>query len=313
MERDRRLSLVVGAFFLLALGGFAVMIVSLSARTGVWTQHYDLVARFGNVKGLIGSAPVRLAGMQVGQVKSVGFDTEDPDRPGLLVVMQIDREVEERIRADSVASIGSAGLLGDRVIEITIGTSEEAMLRDGDELASVDPLDLDVTIDKGARALDNVADLAANLNSLVEDFDEASGGKRLAESVASFGDIVVEVQEGNGLLHSLIYHTSEGTGVRNIEGSLASLERILGEVDQGEGILHSLIYDKPSEQDILLEALEAGARLNSILAKIDRGEGTFGLMLNDPTLYEEIKLLVGGANRSGVVRTMIRMMSPGEE
>jgi phospholipid/cholesterol/gamma-HCH transport system substrate-binding protein len=313
MERDRRLSLVVGAFFLLALGGFAVMILSLSARTGAWTRQYDLVARFGDVKGLIGSAPVRLAGKRVGRVKSVQFDVEDPERPGLLVTMQIDREVQERIRTDSVATIGSAGLLGDRVIEISLGTRRGEMLRDGDELISEDPLDLNVTIDKGARALDNVATLAANLNSLVEEFDEESGGKRLAESVASFGDMIAEVQEGEGLLHSLIYDSYEGTGVESIEGALATLERILLEVDQGEGILHSLIYDKPTEQDLVLEALEAGAHLNSILAKIDRGEGTFGLMLNDPTLYEEIKMLVGGANRSRVVRGMIRMVSPDEQ
>jgi phospholipid/cholesterol/gamma-HCH transport system substrate-binding protein len=313
MERERRLSLVVGAFFLLALGGFAVMILSLSARTGVWTRHYDLVARFGDVKGLIGSAPVRLAGKRVGRVKSVSFDAQDLDRPRLLVTMQVDREVQERIRTDSVATIGSSGLLGDRVIEISMGTRRGEMLRDGDELASVDPLDLNVTIDKGARALDNVANLAANLNSLVEEFDEESGGKRLAASVTSFGDMIVEVQEGEGLLHSLIYDSYEGTGVQSIEGSLVILERILREIDAGDGILHSLIYDKPTEQDIVLEALEAGARLNSILAKIDRGEGTFGLMLNDPTLYEEIKILVGGANRSRVVRSMIQMMSQDDE
>jgi phospholipid/cholesterol/gamma-HCH transport system substrate-binding protein len=313
MEHERRLSLVVGAFFLLALGGFAVIILSLSARTGVWTRHYDLVARFGDVKGLIGSAPVRLAGKRVGRVKSVSFDAQDLDRPRLLVTMQVDREVQERIRTDSVATIGSSGLLGDRVIEISMGTRRGEMLRDGDELASVDPLDLNVTIDKGARALDNVANLAANLNSLVEEFDEESGGKRLAASVTSFGEMIVEVQEGEGLLHSLIFDSYEGTGVQSIEGSLVTLERILREIDAGDGILHSLIYDKPTEQDIVLEALEAGARLNSILAKIDRGEGTFGLMLNDPTLYEEIKILVGGANRSRVVRSMIQMMSQDDE
>ena len=47
MERERRLSLVVGGFFLLALGGFAVIVLSLSARTGVWSRHYELEARFG--------------------------------------------------------------------------------------------------------------------------------------------------------------------------------------------------------------------------------------------------------------------------
>ncbi len=62
----------------------------------------------------------------------------------------------------------------------------------------------------------------------------------------------------------------------------------------------------------MIEVFEAGARLNSILAKIDRGEGTLGLMLNDPTLYEELKLLVGGANRSTVVRSLIDMVTPDE-
>jgi phospholipid/cholesterol/gamma-HCH transport system substrate-binding protein len=42
---------------------------------------------------------------------------------------------------------------------------------------------------------------------------------------------------------------------------------------------------------------------------VDRGEGTIGLLVNDPTLYEDLKLLVGGARRSAVVRTMIRMSS----
>jgi phospholipid/cholesterol/gamma-HCH transport system substrate-binding protein len=313
MEGERRLSLVVGGFFLLALGGFAVIVLSLSARTGVWSRHYELVAHFGDVMGLIGSAPVRLAGKRVGQVKRVGFDVTDPERPGLLVVMQIDEDVKGRIRSDSVATIGSAGLLGDRVVDITLGTPHGEALRDGDEIRSVDPLDLNVTIDKGARALDNVATLAENLNALVEEFDEESGGQRLTESLTAIGSMITEVQDGEGLLHSLIYDSYEGEGVESIEGSLATLEKILIEIDQGGGLLHSLIYDAPSEHDLMTEALTAGAHLNSILAKIDRGEGTFGLILNDPTLYEELKLLVGGANRSGVVRTMIRMISPGDD
>ena len=77
-------------------------------------------------------------------------------------------------------------------------------------------------------------------------------------------------------------------------------------------MLHSLVYEEQTDQGLVIEVFEAGARLNSILAKIDRGEGTLGLMLNDPTLYEELKLLVGGANRSTVVRTLIDMVTPDE-
>jgi phospholipid/cholesterol/gamma-HCH transport system substrate-binding protein len=309
MERERRISLAVGAFFLLALLGFAVIVLSLSTRSGVWEQHYELVARFSDVQGLIASAPVRLAGMRVGQVKSVSFDIADPERPGLLVSMQIKESVRERIRSDSIASIGAAGLLGDRVVDVSLGTTKGEPLEPGSAVPSVDPLDIYVTIDKGARALDNVATLASNLNGLVEAFDRDSGGKRLAESVGAVGDLIGDVRTGEGLLHTLIYEPYEGGAVGNLEGSLAAMNEILDEIATGNGMMHSLIYEAQTEHDVIVEALEAGARLNSILAKIDRGEGTLGLILNDPTLYEELKLLVGGANRSGVIRTMIRLMS----
>jgi phospholipid/cholesterol/gamma-HCH transport system substrate-binding protein len=309
MERERRISLAVGAFFLLALLGFAVIVLSLSTRSGVWEQHYELVARFSDVQGLIASAPVRLAGMRVGQVKSVSFDIADPEQPGLLVSMQIKESVRERIRSDSIASIGAAGLLGDRVVDVSLGTTKGEPLEPGSAVPSVDPLDIYVTIDKGARALDNVATLASNLNGLVEAFDRDSGGKRLAESVGAVGDLIGDVRTGEGLLHTLIYEPYEGGAVGNLEGSLAAMNEILDEIATGNGMMHSLIYEAQTEHDVIVEALEAGARLNSILAKIDRGEGTLGLILNDPTLYEELKLLVGGANRSGVIRTMIRLMS----
>jgi phospholipid/cholesterol/gamma-HCH transport system substrate-binding protein len=309
LERDRRLSLAVGAFFLLALGAFAVIILSLSARTGVWERHYELVARFGDVQGLIASAEVRLAGKRVGQVKSVTFDVSDPEKAGLLVVLQVTEEVREHLKTDSIASIGSAGLLGDRVVDVSLGTVEGAPLPPGAEIPTVDPLDINDAMDQGARALESVATLAENLNEVVKSFDRDSGGKRLAESVGAVGNLIGEVREGDGLLHTLIYEPYEGSAMTDLEGSMASMSSILGEVQNGNGLLHSLIYKKETEQDVVVEALEAGARLNSILAKIDRGEGTLGLILNDPTLYEELKILVGGANRSGVVRTMIRMMS----
>jgi phospholipid/cholesterol/gamma-HCH transport system substrate-binding protein len=74
-------------------------------------------------------------------------------------------------------------------------------------------------------------------------------------------------------------------------------------------VLHTLIYEPIGEQDVVAEAIQAGATLNSILRKVDGGEGTAGLLVNDPTLYEDLKLLVGGAQRSVVVRSLIRLGS----
>jgi phospholipid/cholesterol/gamma-HCH transport system substrate-binding protein len=309
MERDRRLSLSVGAFALVSLAALAFAIMSLSTRSGVWAPRYRLVGYFDNVQGLIGGAPVWLAGRPVGRVESVSFGARPQGTPALRVVLQVDREVSERIRSDSAATIGTIGLLGDRYIEVSIGTGAGHPLEDGEEIATITPLDVGAVVAKGTQALDSIAKLAANLNAVVEGFGTQGGGESLASSLTAFRGLVSQVQDGHGLLHGLIYDEYAGGGVESIDRSLERFEHILREVDQGQGILHSLIFDKPTDQDLVIEALEAGARLNSILAKVDRGDGTLGLMLNDPTLYEDVKLLVGGANRSTLVRGMIHSLA----
>lgn len=313
MEADRRLSLTVGAFALVSLAALAFAIVTLSTRSGVWAPRYRLIAYFDNVQGLIAGAPVWLAGRPVGRVESVSFGERPEGGPALQVVLQVDREVRERIRSDSVAQIGTIGLLGDRYVEVSIGTSAGQPLDDGAEIPTITRLDVASVVAKGTQALDSIATLAANLNRVIEAFAKQGGGESLASTLDALRSIVSQLQEGEGLLHSLIYDEYTGGGVESIERSLMRFENILREIDEGEGILHSLIYDAPTEQDLVIEALEAGARLNSILAKVDRGEGTLGMIVNDPTLYEDLKLLVGGANRSRLVRGMVRSLAEEEE
>lgn len=305
MEGDRRLSLTVGLLVISALAAVAVTVLSLGAQEGAWTPHYRLHARFSNVQGLIGGAPVWLAGKRVGRVESVAFAALGAQQAGVVVEMRVQEQVRERIRSDSVATIGTIGLLGDRYVEIGLGTVEGQVLGDGEEVRTIDPVDLNEVASRGTEALENIRSLSSGLNEVVTQFSEARGGRRLAESVEALGDIAHEVRHGTGLLHSLIYDPYRGGGVESITRSLEALESILMEVQTGEGVLHSLVYDAPQEQDVVIQALQAGARLNNILAKVDAGQGTLGLMVNDPTLYEDLKLLIGGANRSRLIRTLV--------
>lgn len=310
MEGDRRLSLTVGGFALVAIAVLAAAILSLSAQQGIFRPRYALVAYFENVQGLLKGAEVRLAGTRVGQVKRVQLAVRPSGEPAVRVDLQIDEGVQERIRADSVAQIATIGLLGDQIVELSIGTPSAPVLVEGAEIQTVDPFDLNVMVSKGGQALDAIDALAGNLNESLEDFQSAGGSRKLADSVAALSDVIAEVQEGEGVLHTLIYEPYEGSAVSSLEASLASLADIMKEIETGRGIMHTLIYEEPTDQDVVMQFLAAGARLNSILAKIDRGEGSLGLLLNDPTLYEELKLLVGGANRSTVVRGLIDLVSP---
>jgi phospholipid/cholesterol/gamma-HCH transport system substrate-binding protein len=313
MERDRRLSLTVGGFALASLAALALAILSLSAEQGVFQARYRLVAWFDNVQGLVPGAAVWLAGTRVGRVGTVDIALRPDGTPGVKVEMQIDKAARQRIRGDSTAAISTVGLLGDQIIALSIGTNKAEVLADGDTVDALDPFDFNVMIAKGGRALDAIERLANEVNVTLETFQSAGGTEALSSAVTDLSQLITEVQEGEGVLHTLIYEPYEGTAVASLESSLASMAHVMQEVETGDGILHSLVYEAPTEQDVVLQFLEAGGRLNSILGKIDSGEGSLGLLLNDPTLYEELKILVGGANRSTVVRSVIDMVLPDEK
>ncbi|MGI9432015.1 MAG: MlaD family protein [Myxococcota bacterium] len=307
MIGTRRLSLAVGAFVMAALAVLAMMLFTYSSEQGFLKPRYRLVTYFENVQGLTTGAPVRLAGRDIGFVEFVTFAPLFEERPPVRVVLQVDRGVQERIRSDSLASIGTIGLLGDKYVELTMGTQQGLVLEPDSEIPSMSPLDLNVAVERGGEAIANIARLTENVNGVVESFGNSMGGEGLAEIANSVNEILLEVREGDGLLNGLLYGTYEGDAIRRIEGSLASLERLMKEIETGDGPLHTLVYGDPEGQDAITQLEAATASLTAILAKIDQGDGTLGLLVNDPSLYEDVKELVGGAQRSRVVRSLIRM------
>lgn len=307
----RRLSLLVGGFVALSLCLLVAAILLLSSERGIFRDRYRLVARFDNVQGLLGGAPVWLAGKEVGRVESVRFDRLGVTPP-VIVVVKIDSDIRERIRDDSIARIGTIGLLGDSYIEVSLGSLEVPVVLPGGTLRTESPANLGAVMSAGTIALDEFTVLAENLNKVVEEFSGARGGEKTADAVAAASEIAVAIRQGPGLLHSLVYDQYEGGGVESIEKSLAYLEEILDQIREGEGLLHALIFQAPEEQDFVVEVVGAATRLNAVLGKIDEGDGTLGLLVNDPTVYEDLKLLLNGAQRSVVLRSLISLSGSGE-
>ena len=341
MEDSRRLSLMVGTFFIVTLVSLAVAVLTLSSESGLFVSYYKIHANFDDVQGLLPGAPVWMAGKEIGRIDEVEFTEFGSERP-IHVAMRINRGIQTRVRSDSVATIGTIGVLGDSYIEIRPGSPDGSVLIDGEKINAVSPTNIYAALAQGTDALANVSELARNLNLVVSDVREEGVVAKAASAVSAVSNIILEVENGNGMLHGLVYDGGDGDGVASIERSLASIESILNEVESGNGMLNSLIYAEDttgvadiqesldSLSDILLEvkngdgllhaliydeesgrlsdeAVAAVTRLNSVLKKIEEGEGTLGLLVSDPSLYEDMTMLFGGAQRSVVLRTLVRM------
>jgi len=312
VESNRRLALGVGVFLIASGLALAVAILTLTAESGLFTRNYRLVAHFDDVQGLLPGAPVWLAGKEVGRVADVRFGAPGTEHP-LLVVLQVQHAVQPRIRADSVATIGTIGVLGDSYVEVSVGGLAAAVLEDGDEIPAQTPASLGDAIATGTRALDNITELTESLNRAISGFSEDRGGEKAAGAVSAVSDILIEIQEGEGVLHSLIFDAYDGGAMASLERSLASFESVLDEVRQGDGLLHQLVYAPSPDAAGFGELLEVGTRMNRILGGLEEGEGTLGLLLTDPSLYEDLRTLLSGAQRSTVLRTLIRLAADAEE
>lgn len=317
MDRERTLQIRTGVFTLVVLAALAAVVASLNREGGLLRPSYTLYADFDNIEGLFVNSPVWLAGKDVGRVRNIEFREPGAER-AIRVELDLDARVRDRIRTDSMASVRMAGVIGDMYVSVTLGTDAGEPLQDHGSVPTSEPLRFNQLADKGAELLDNMVAFSASADRIVGSFEDAMGTESVASTLGSLQRIIHEVETGDGLMHSMIYTPSEtagedlGLALRELRTSLGRFNTLLAEVESGDGLLHEFIYggDDLDQMSTLAAIRGAAERMESILTSVDQGEGSLGAFINDPTLYEDIKLLVSGARESALLRTMIDFVRP---
>jgi len=170
-RRENAVKLRVGVFVILALLTFLGLIYALGARARLCESRYTIHAEFTEVGGLLEGATVRLAGVQIGRVTAVTL----PGQPGgkVRVDLTIAKRFSDRIRKNSVARIETQGLLGDKIVEITVGDASAPPVAPGEMLVSRDPADFSRIIASGAETAKNVAELAISLRETADKVNQS--------------------------------------------------------------------------------------------------------------------------------------------
>ncbi len=262
MSDGRRLALQIriGGFILVGLGVFLAIIYLLGAQARYFERKYELVAEFTEVGGLLEGATVRLAGVQIGRVTRVDLPPEPGGR--VRVTLTIGRRFIDRIRRNSEARIVTQGLLGDKLVEITVGSPDSPPVKAGDVLVTREPFELAQMFAAGADTLAQVNQLATTLRKTVDRVD------RMTE----------EVEKGKGWLHVLIYEEPES--LRRLNALLTSTQQLLARAegpDSAVGVLLSKDSGKAARS--LLAAMDA---LGRAAEKPGPSDGLLPTLLFDP-------------------------------
>lgn len=286
----------VGTFILVALAAFLGMIYALGAKSRLFEAKYTIHAEFTEVGGLAEGATVRLAGVQIGRVSEVNL----PGEPGgkVRVDLAIAERFADRVRKDSIARIETQGLLGDKIVEITVGSGAAPATQPGDTIASRDPADIGQVVSQGAQTVKDVAAVAATLRETAEGLQQSrlledagvtmANARRLTDQIAR---IVDQVERGKGWANALIYQ--EPVALRRLDGLIATTQALLDRVERGEGAVGVLTSDRSTASARrLVAAMDRLAR--AVERPGDDDAGLLPALLMDPkykSVLEDVRVV----------------------
>lgn len=271
------------------ISGLLILVVSLyliGRNRNFFGSNFMLKARFGDVSGLMPGNNVRFSGIQCGTVE----DIEIVNDTTIEVRILINRKTSRYIRSNARAAIGTEGLMGNKVINITPGTTDAPPMADGGMLHT----GADKGLDDMMGALSATGD-----NALVISSDLKEVARRINNS-PMLRDLLADTLIADDLRRSL-QNFKEASG--SIERAAVSVNEMVGEVQKGHGAAGVLLTDPKAAADVALAIANirtASERADGLLANLDslvkdlradmdRGRGTAYLLLKDSLTARSVR------------------------
>ena len=252
----------VGLFVMVALLVIAVGIFYVTGA-GFLGPKYRLRTYLPEVAGVTNGAPVRLDGVDIGNVETIRIVQRTPGHipeknRNIELIMRLDKRFQADILTDSTASLVTEGLLGNRYVNIARGFTGVA-LKENQEVPG--------TAEK------SLSDVMASMQGLTVDVH----------------NVIESLQSGKGTLGKLL---TDDQAYNNLNGLLAKSNDIVGGVQRGRGTLGKLV----ASDEMYSKANATLDNVNGIVTDARSGKGTIGKLLYDPTLYDEAKKAVQNGN-----------------
>lgn len=344
-QNERAREFRIGLFVLVSVAIVAAVIFAIGARSALLTRKSYYYTIFPNVEGLRSGSPVRLSGIDVGTVSQVRFEADGRCRVDFSVSREQASLISTGTHA-SIGAKGLLGdkLIelvpgegtpipeGGSVALGRAGGMAGAMASAGDMIDSARPAIANVqrfteTLADDAFRHDlqtlshNLAELTGILThsdgtiprllrdpAMAEEFSTTLHNARIAtgevaELSRNLSTLSREVTHGDGTAHELIYGDSGRQMLTNLSRTSEQLALILHDIREGNGNAHQLVYGDGR----LAQNLEnLSDNLRQVTDDVRRGRGTIGALMTDPSLFEDMKRLVGNLERNEVLRALVR-------
>jgi phospholipid/cholesterol/gamma-HCH transport system substrate-binding protein len=342
VSKQRNQNIRVGVFVAAALAVLIMTVFVIGQERSMFTRKTRLNTSFADINGLVIGAPVRLAGVDVGRVTKITF-SEDLSRPEARVELAIENQYAPRVRKDSVAFIDSKGLLGDKLINLSVGSPSSPQLQEGEYITPKASLSIEAMakdLQRTASAIGDAAESAEVAINRVATPEVTENLRRISGSLAAILEriekselvpktealmeratvvmsnsaaasarvdrMLARVEQGPGNAHSLVYGNEVAEMAGEWKRAATGIADLTQQINHGDGLVSALLHDENGKK--LVHDLTAFTeRLNRISSDIERGRGTLGGLIVDPSVYEEMKTILGNIERNVMFKSLVRM------
>jgi phospholipid/cholesterol/gamma-HCH transport system substrate-binding protein len=262
---------LVGIFVIAGLALFAVGLFLVGNRHEAFARHIDYYAEFTNLAGLTKGAKVQVGGMDAGQIVNIGI----PDSPSsrFRVELRIDEKLHGLVRTDSLAEIGTEGVVGDTFLLIKPGSPNAPAAAPQATLPSKEPTEMAELLDQGKGVLTDADVAIRNANGVLTSVggNLNSALDRVKTTVSNANDVIVGLKEGQGAAGMFLRDAALKSQIRqtvtNVQEASASLNHASTQAD-------GLISDVASRHlpqkvdDTMVSARSATANLDATSQRI---------------------------------------------
>lgn len=302
MERSNQIGWAqvrAGVFILVALVLVAGAILLMGQKTKLFVPTSTIRITMKNVLGLKEGAPVWLAGVDIGVVKEIRF--ENPRNTNeVLVVAEVDSKAHKKMGPDSVITIKTRGLMGEKYVDILPSANyhdQPVTQFNGKVVATIDDVaqKAGVTFEKLNSIVDNVQSGKGTLGLLATDTKLYLNAVQLSNEL---NILAGNINRGQGTLGRL---ARSGEPYDKLMQILSRADKTLHDIQTSDGSLNRLIYDKTLYTKLVSlaeKSNQAADDVRELNRKLTSKNSTLGLLVNDRELYDKSLSLVTRADNS---------------
>jgi phospholipid/cholesterol/gamma-HCH transport system substrate-binding protein len=244
--------LKVGVVFTTALIVLFVSIMFAGNIEKIFSPRVKIHAVFDDVKGLREGSPVWFSGVEIGSVTEIEFTPQQK----IMASMSISSDVLKYIKTDSLATILTLGLLGDKYVELSAGSKDGDLLRKGGTMNGVSQVEIQDIVETSQKSI-----------------------ARLSDFINMLEEILVKIDKGGGTISKFIKDPSLYDNLKETTGDLS---RLAGRIERGEGSMGRLLKD----EELYLDISSSARDIKVFAERLKESDGSLNRLVSDPALYD---------------------------